>query len=103
MLTKLIWWLINCLSLLNNENNYFWVPIEHINYFNPVQPQPNNKKENKTTLERGNKKKQKQKKTTKTTNQKEQYQLQDQITSGNDHPQIETLDSLTKETALWSP
>ena len=100
MLTKLIWWLINCLSLLNNENNYFWVPIEHINYFNPVQPQPNNKKENKTTLERGNKNKQKQKKTTKTTNQKEQYQLQDQITSGNDHPQIETLDSLTKETAL---
>ena len=55
MLTKLIWWLINCLCLLNNENNYFWVPIEHINYFNPVQPQPNNKKENKTTLERGNK------------------------------------------------
>lgn len=55
MLTKLVWWLINCLSLLNNENNYFWVPIEHINYFNPVQPQPNNKKENKTTLERGNK------------------------------------------------
>jgi len=47
-------WLINCLSLLNNENNYFWVSIEHINYFNPVQPQPNNKKENKTTLKRGN-------------------------------------------------
>ena len=26
--------------------------MEHINYFNPVQPQPNNKKENKTTLKK---------------------------------------------------
>ena len=94
MFTKLMWWLINCLSLLNNENNYFWVSMEHINYFNPVQPQPNNKKENKTTLKKKKyKHKQKQKKTTKTTNQKEQNQLQDQITSGNGHPQIETLDS----------
>ena len=49
-----MWWLTNCSSLLNSENNYFCVSIEHINYFNPVQPQPNNKKENKTTLKRGN-------------------------------------------------